>query len=98
MTISGAKSRRPTTWTPTSPEGTNAMSELREYTVGTFWHPNSVPHKRASALLKWYSPEWRGCIEFTVRALNGPEAKKAACLLRRRYEEQMEAEANLDAV
>lgn len=67
------------------------MSDSREYIVGTFWHPNSVPHKRASALLKWYSPEWRGCVEFRVRAANGPDAKKVACRLRREQEEAKEA-------
>ena len=64
------------------------MSESRIFTVGTFWWPDVMPSKRASAYTRWYSPEWKGCIEYKVLAKSGAEAKKIACQRRREREEK----------
>lgn len=57
---------------------------MRTYRVGTFLHdPKKRPVKsRIMAYTSVYSPEWEGCIEYTVEAGSGKEAKEKAVALR----------------
>jgi hypothetical protein len=44
--------------------------------VGVFPPDESDRHYRAYT--RWYNPEWPGCCEHEVEAINGTEAKKLA--------------------
>lgn len=46
-------------------------------TVGVFPFGEDRPH-RFNAYTLWYNPEWQGCCEHNVEAINGSEAKKLA--------------------
>lgn len=41
-------------------------------------HDAGKPATRFSAYTTWYNPEWKGCCEHQVLAINGTEAKKLA--------------------
>lgn len=70
--------------------------ECRTYRVGTFWHPELRPHLRALAYLRDYSPQWKGCIEYTIKAHDGKTAKKIAAKRRREHEEKAPTEAGAE--
>lgn len=63
------------------------MSE-RTFVVGTF--PPVEGSKQILCYTTWYNPAWSGCVQFTVKAANGTEAKKKAKLLRREYDAKLE--------
>lgn len=64
--------------------------DVKTFTVGTFWYPDTMPSKRAAAYTLWYDPNCKGCIEYTITATTGAEAKKIACQMRREHEEKKE--------
>jgi hypothetical protein len=49
---------------------------LKLIKVGVF--PFDERNTRFSAYTTWYNPQWKGCCEHKVEALNGTEAKKLA--------------------
>lgn len=62
---------------------------MPSFRVGTYYTSNGdrFPVKsRVSAYTLWYSTEWKGCIEYTVNACSGAEAKKYAIHNRLQYE------------
>ncbi len=61
---------------------------MKPFKVGTFYDG-----KRFMAYTTWYSPEWSGCIEYTVEAVSGTEAKKSALRLRKEHEEAKHGKA-----
>lgn len=67
------------------------MSGLREYTVGTFRHERSSGKPFFLAYLRTYNPAWEGCIQYRVRATNGPDAKRKAIAMRKNHEEYLSA-------
>ena len=48
------------------------------YRVGTFPNCPSERGRQPRAYLRWYNPEWEGCVEYDVVAPSGEAAKKAA--------------------
>lgn len=52
-------------------------SQKRWFKVGVFPFSDSKPH-RFNAYTTWYNPQWKGCCEHDVYAINGTEAKKLA--------------------
>ena len=61
------------------------MSE-REFVIGTFCEPGETRKSKVSAYSSWYSSAWEGCIEITVTAESGAEAKKLAIQKRLEHE------------
>ena len=64
---------------------------LKEFVVGTFCEFGARGTPRIMAYTMWYSPQWAGCIEYTVRARNGTHAKKLATAMRKAFETQQQA-------
>lgn len=56
---------------------------MKTFRVGTFCEPGS---KSVLCYTLWYNREWANCIEYTVEAANGTEAKKKAKALRKARE------------
>lgn len=52
------------------------LTEPKWIKVGVF--PFDERNTRFNAYTLWYNPNWKGCCEHDVLALNGSQAKKAA--------------------
>lgn len=52
------------------------LPQVKSITVGVF-PPDDNCHAYM-AYTRWYTPQWPGCCEHTVMAINGTEAKKIA--------------------
>lgn len=55
----------------------------KTFRVGTFPPIRGSRSKMPLCYTRWYNPAWEGCIEYTVEAESGEEAKKKAAALRR---------------
>lgn len=63
---------------PTTPPPRRAL-DPRTFKVGVFpVFPFDDHNTRFNAYTTWYNPNWKGCCEHTVDAINGTEAKKLA--------------------
>jgi hypothetical protein len=65
---------------------------MKKILVGTFYDG-----RRFSAYTTWYNPQWPGCIEYEIDAMNGTEAKKLAIKLRREKEGDSNVKPKLKA-
>jgi hypothetical protein len=54
---------------------------VKTFKVGTFYDG-----RRFSAYTTWYSPEWTGCVEYEIKAVNGTHAKNLAIQKRKKFE------------
>ena len=52
------------------------LPQKQMITVGVF--PHDDRNTRFNAYTRWYNPQWSGCCEHKVGAINGTEAKKLA--------------------
>jgi hypothetical protein len=52
------------------------IRRTKAITVGVF--PPDERERSYRAYTRWYNPQWEGCCEHTVDAVNGSEAKRAA--------------------
>ena len=72
---------------------------MKTFTVYTFANRplgRRLRKSHISAYTLWVSPEWPGCVEYTVEAETGEEAKREARLLRLADELAKEAPADED--
>lgn len=51
---------------------------MKTYKVGVF--PKRPGERAAGAYLRDYNPQWEGCVEVTVSANSGAEAKRMAIM------------------
>lgn len=52
---------------------------MKLYTVGTFYDGRDPSlAKSYTAYLMWYNPSWDGCVQVTIDAKNGTQAKRLA--------------------
>lgn len=79
-------------------------NELKEFTVGTFFHPDGkargglLPKRLFTAYTLWYSPDWKGCIEYVIKARSGKEARCDAIEVRRDRERIRQNRSPVDLV
>lgn len=60
-----------------NPQTQRRELDPKEIKVGVFPF-RETSTTRFNAYTTWYNPEWKGCCEHTVSAVNGTEAKKLA--------------------
>lgn len=66
-------------------------ARTREFVVATFCDPGETRRSKVRAYTRWYSERWADCIEFTVSAASGTEAKKLAIAKRLEHEAKGDA-------
>lgn len=62
---------------------------MKNYRVATFYSPakgHARSKPKVSCYTLWYNPQWPGCIEYSIEAVSGAEAKKKAAVLRKAHE------------
>jgi hypothetical protein len=68
------------------------IKQPKTFKVGVF--PNDEGSSGYRAYTTWYSPQWPGCCEHEVEAVNGTEAKKLAI---REHKERCIRQGSTDA-